>query len=527
MTLDSAPQPQDDQSGLLNAWRVIRERWWIVALAAIVCAAAAIGRAATTTKQYSATSKLLLQQSNLASAIGNTNLFPSSIDPQRTATTDILLLTSADVGQAVRYALHTPESVSDLLSQVSVSSEQNTDVLDITVKDSSPTQAAAIANAFASQYVVVRQNANRQLVINAENYVRQRIAALAPTDTVDRTELDSDLQKLTSLESVQTGDAQVVQRAAPPSSPSSPAPKRDALLGLLLGLGLGTALAFLLDFIDRRVKTVEDFERLYGMPALVGIPEQSLRERRPALRSATFEPFRILRTAMTLTAVDRPVKVVVITSAVPGEGKTSVAVNLARAAVASGDRVVLVEADMRRPSLHRHVRIDRAAGGLTNAVVTKQPVESLLQYEEIGRQSLAILPSGPPPPGTTDIMRSQAVGHVLNELASRADLVIIDAPPLLAVADAQVLVARPEIDFVLIVGRAYFTKRDQVRRARGVLVQRKIDHTGMVVSGLRDSTIYEYYGLPDEKSSDEPLIERPSSNGGRGADIPDTERTQA
>lgn len=503
-----SPEPdvvaREESSAFLNAWRVLRERWWIVALAAIICFAAALGKALTSTKQYEATSKLLLRKSSLSTAVLGTDVFPTSIDPARDTTTNILLVKSGEVTNAVKRALNLPASASALSDQVTAQSEENADVIDVTARDPSPTMAARIANAFATQYVVFRRNSDRQNILNGEQDLRQRLAGL-PSGDPQRSQLQAALEKLTTLEAVQTGNAELVGRAQAPGSPAAPQPKRDGMLGLLLGLALGVAIAFILDYIDRRVKTVEDFEQRYRLRALVAIPQQAFQTASPEMRSPDFEPYRILRGSLTFASVDRRVRVLLVTSAVLGEGKTSVAVNLARAAALSGQRVVLVEADLRRPSFQRHLPVDPEVGGLTTAVVGDHAVDDLIQYGLLGIQNLGVLASGPLPPGSAEIMRSQSMSETLKELSSQhADLVIIDAPPLLPVADAQILLGRPEIDAVLVVARAYYCKREQVRRTRSILDQQRLEPLGLVVTGLRDYHTYEYYGARDALPSARP-----------------------
>jgi succinoglycan biosynthesis transport protein ExoP len=485
---------EEEPSALFGAWRVLHERWWVVAVSVLACIAASVALSVTSPKEYEATSKVLLRKSPLNNAVFGSDIFPSSIDPQRDAATNVLLVKSSEVAQGVKQALHLRDSPDALRNQVKVQAEENADLVDVTARDRSPKRAAQLANAFANQYVQFRQQTNRDAIAQGEARLRQQLASGA----VDRGQGQQALQRLTALEAIQTGDALIIDRASVPGGAASPQPVRDAILAGILGIALGVGIAFLLDFIDRRVKTVEDFERLYGLRALVAIPQQAFRESTPDMRSAAFEPYRILRSSLTFASVDRRVHVLLVTSAVQGEGKTSVAVNLARAAALSGQRVLLVEADLRRPSFQRHLPLDPEVGGLTTAVVGDHAVRDLIQYGLLGLQNLGVLPSGPLPPGSAEIMRSRSMGDTLRELSAQAELVVIDAPPLLPVADAQILLGRAEIDACLIVARAYFTKREQIRRTRSILDQQRVQPVGLAVSGLRDYHTYEYYGSRQE-----------------------------
>ena len=481
---------EEESSALVGAWRVLRERWWVVAVTALACIGLSVVLSATATKKYEATSKVLLRKSPLNSAAFGTDIFPSSVDPQRDAATNVLLVKSSEVAQGVKRALRLDKSADALRDEVTVQAEENADLVDVTARDRNPRLASRLANAFASQYVLFRQQTNREVIAQGVARLRQQLA----NGAVDRATGEQALQRLTALESIQTGDALIIDRASVPDGPASPKPLRDGILAAILGIALGVGIAFLLDFIDRRVKTVEDFERLYGLRALVAIPQQAFRQRSPDMRSAGFEPYRILRSSLSFASVDRRVHVLLVTSAAQGEGKTSVAVNLARAAALSGQRVILVEADLRRPSFQRHLPLDPEAGGLTTAVVGDHAVGDLVQYGLLGLQNLGVLASGPLPPGSAEIMRSRSMGDTLHQLSSEAELIVVDAPPLLPVADAQILLGRTEIDACLIVARAYFTKREQIRRTRSILEQQRVEPIGLTVTGLRDYHTYEYYG---------------------------------
>lgn len=488
----------EEQPGLVHAWRVARERWWIILPFALLGVGIALALSLTGTKQYEGTAQLLFRNSSLSTVVVGTDVFPSSIDPARDAATDTKLVSSTDVAARAKRRLAFSGSAADLLATITVEAEANTDIVNVIARDTSPQRAAQIANTFAAEYVSFRRDADRAKVRQGEDLLSQRIAKLAPTDTGERDRLNQELQKLTALEAVQTGNAELANRATPNAQAVSPRPKRNGILGLLLGLTIGVAVAFLLDLVDRRVKTVEDFERLYRTRTLVGIPRQGFDVSGPETRTAAFEPYRILRNSLAFASFERETRVVLITSAILGEGKTTVAANLARAAALSGQRVVLVEADLRRPSFARHFDLQTGGPGLTTALVGGRDVRDLLHTGVQGIRDLSVLPSGPLPPNSAEMLQSAAMGQVLRELSGEAELVIVDAPPLLPVADAQILLDRPEIDALIVVARAYHTRRDRARRARAIIDQHRLDPLGLAVTGLRDQATYEYYGSPDQ-----------------------------
>lgn len=491
---------QNQAPGLIQALRVLRERWWIVAACAIVCVGAALAFSLRAEKQYSATSKLLFRQSNLSEQVGGTGP-PADVDPEGTKATNVLLVTTRQVADAVRRDINTKLTADDLLGKVSVATEQNANIVDITITDPSPPFAARIANSWAQQFKNYSQRTARAKVAEGEDLIRQRLAALPTEAKTDRETLNAALTRLVTLESVQTGDADVVDTASVPTVPSAPSPKRDAAIALVLGLALGVGLAFLLNLIDRRIKNVEEFEALYGFRALSTIPERSRDPSSQKERQAALEPFRILRNGLTFLQIRSDVKVVLVTSAVPGEGKSTVAAGLARATALAGQRVVLVEADLRRPTFHQQFDLGADHRGLTAALVGGVPVRELLRNVLPGLRTLSVLPSGPLPPNSAELLRSAEMGMLLRELSQDADLVILDAPPLLPVADAQVLLDHPQVDGCLVVARAYRTTRDEVRRARAVLERHGLEGIGLVVNGVRElDGHYEYYGTSDHSA---------------------------
>jgi len=253
------------------------------------------------------------------------------------------------------------------------------------------------------------------------------------------------------------------------------------------------SLVFLLESLDRRVKTVADFERGYGLPALVGVPQTSSRTI-SAESSALLEPYRILRSALGFTAVTRQLNTLLVTSAVAGEGKTTVAVNLAHVIALSGRRTVLVELDLRRPTTFGPIDL-AAQRGVTTAITGAAELDSLLLRPLADLPNLLVLASGALPHNPSELLGSERVAELLAELAQDDTMVIIDTPPLNPVADAHVLLDNPAIDAAIVVARVDRTTREQVRQARSILDQHKLLPVGVVVTGVRDPSRYGYgYG---------------------------------
>jgi polysaccharide biosynthesis transport protein len=482
----SASSWRSEAPALPSAVRVIRERWWIIVLAAITGLLGGVLYGASATKTYQATATVLIQPSSPISDVVAGTATAAAEDPTRIAATDLLLMTSPAVADAAQKALKLKVSPSDLRDEVTASEEPNADLFDITASDSDGARAARVANAFATEFVAFRQASAQQSAAAAEAGLAQRLAATPATDIPDRTALQAALQRVTELGAVQTGDATVVSAATAPSSPTSPKPKLDAALGLIFGLALGLGLVFVVDLTDRRIKDGEEFEAAYGLSTLVHVPVRSLSASGSDPDSPAFEPYRILGGGLTFSKRAAGVRSLLITSAVWGEGKTTVAVGLAKALADSGHTVSLVELDQRGPSLARHFAL-HSDSGLTAVLVGEEPVTDRLQQPVASLPCLNVLPAGRRIAGNPlEMLRSPEMDRVMEQLLSVSDIVIYDAPPILGVADTQALLDHPRIDACLIVARGNRLTREEARRARAILSQRLVQPLGLVLTGLEE-----------------------------------------
>lgn len=489
--VESPPQGLDTDT-LRNALRVLRQRWWIVLSAVLLCALAAAALSLSRPDRFTSSAKVLFGQSQLADQ--TLGIQRDSGQPERFAATQVLVATSPDVATRARRSLKSSMSVQQLIDRVSVETSENADVLTFEATSRRPREAAEIANAFAAGYI----DFNRDSELGQ---LRAQIGALQPqiearaAGSPERQSLEERLAQLQTLLASADGGYQLIGRAEPSDERSSPQPRRDIVLGVLLGAVLGVALAFLLDILDRRVRSAEQFERIYRMRALASIPHSSFTARTHHDRVRGFEPYRILRNAIGYEELTRNLQAIMVTSAMPSEGKSSVAINLARTFALAGERVVLVECDLRRPSLTRHLGIENPGYGLTSALVAGRPVHELLQHVAEGGPNFYVLPSGPLPPNAAELLRSPRMAEMLAELKADDLRVILDAPPLLPIADAQGLLDHAEIDAALLVARAFQTTQDQARRTRAVLDQHRLQPLGLVVTGLKDEAGYGYYGV--------------------------------
>lgn len=513
--------------GLLRALRVVRERWWIVVICPLVAFLVALVYVARQPKQYTATSKLQFSTNSLSSQVaGVANNQP--LDPEGVKATNLQLVTTQPVAALVVKTLKLNISPSALLEEVSASNPQNDYIVDISVSDQSPVRAAAIANSFAQQYVVYSETQNVEQLVKGERLITRKEEQLPAGATTERANLHSLYQKLLLLQSVQTADAEVVDTATVPGSPSSPKQKATTAIALVVGALLGIGLAFLLNLVDRRVRSWEAFEELYGVPALASIPRLPHRPHTAAEAELALEPFRILHNSLSLLSHTDSIKSVLVTSAVSGEGKTSVAIGLARVAALSDRQVILVEADLRRPSMEQRLHVKRGARGLATALHDGDDPLEMLQTPIAGLDNLKLLTAGSVPLNATHLLGSDELATVFERLASHADLIVIDSAPLLPVADTRVLLDALHVDGCLVVARAGTTTRDQVRRARLIFDRRNLKSVGLVVNELTEiADHYHYYGM--EETEDWGSLEEGGSESSlaAGSSLRSTESTSA
>jgi len=480
--------------------RVLRERWYVVALIAGVCLVGALAISLSSPKEYQATSRLLFQQDSFGAALFGNNVFQSSTDPARTAGTNVDEVNSPAVAGQVKRNLNLSQSPQDLLDSTTVSSEANADIVDISVQSTSPSQAAAIANAWGNAFVAQRQQQDRGRIGQAIADMQAKINALPATDSSRRSEYQQQIAKLESLQAVQFGNVQVLDTASVPTAAVSPKPTRDGAVGLLLGLVIGAGIAVLLDALDRRIKSVDALEAAYDLPVIGLVPSRAFKPRTDVERRRSIEAFRAVREGLSVFAVNAPSPVFLVTSAVSGEGKTTVAVNLARVLAISGDRVMLIEADLRRPSLAAHVGTRPPREGLTSALLHDVPLSEVVIRDRTGLENLQIVPSGQTVPFAAELLRSPKMERVLQEARELSDVVIVDAPPLLPVADARSLIKLAAVDGVLLVSRLYTETTDQAKRVRALLEQHGIQEVRLIATGTAEESDYgyddEYAGTP-------------------------------
>jgi capsular exopolysaccharide synthesis family protein len=294
--------------------------------------------------------------------------------------------------------------------------------------------------------------------------------------------------------------ATTVSKAEVPTTPVSPRPALDIALAAVLGILLGVLVAAAREALDTTVRRPEETEDLLGIPTLGGVNFDSTAKSEPIAtglspQSVRAEAFRYLRTNLQFLSVDTQRKVVVFTSAVAGEGKSTTVLNLGVALSRGGADVVVVDGDLRRPSVARYMQLGLGAAGLTDVLVHRASMESAIVRDP--QTGLGLVASGPVPPNPNELLASETMSAVLDELQDRFEWVLIDAPPVLPVSDAVVLASK--VDGVVLVVRSGKTRSDQLLRTAERLrvagatllgTVMNMQRSGVAAAGDYDSTYY-------------------------------------
>jgi tyrosine-protein kinase len=500
------PQPPDLRSQLQSVWR----RKWIVIACLVVIPAALYLRSARQPKLYQ--SNVLLQ---VQSVSVDTSLFEGQEEASSSQlkTAARLIETTAMARAAARRLRPRPADPSELVGSITATPDEETNFITITATSTDPETAANIANAYGAAVRSSRADRARAQIAPAIRRINRNLAELDPGDTNGRRQLSEQLQRLRALYAAQGNNAQVIEPAAPSSAPVSPQPRRNAMLGLVLAIFVGVGLVFLIEVLDRRIRDVDELERITGLPLLGIVPVAGLDGSRPT--AELMEAFQTVRASLTYFNIDRRLTSVAVCSPLKGDGKTTVATNLARTIARTGKRVTLVDTDLRRPQVDARVG-NRADMGLGDVLVGEATLPDVLLETEVEGTKMRILPSGAPPPNPSELIASGRMRIVLTELVSMMDLVIIDTPPILQVADSIPLLE--QVSGVIVIARLGKTTREEMRRLMKVIDEAGGTALGLVATAVKTKGLYGYgaYGAYGGYGSD--WSERNGSRVRRGRD---------
>jgi len=410
-------------------------------------------------------------------------------------------------------------SVDALMGSVTVERSQNTNVFEIAVTNGDPLLARDIAQAYADEYILDRQLASIKQISDARKEVWNRITELETqiseiaqevkqyTPENIPPELEAEASQAVSLwatlyekymslriaEALEQRGLEVIE-VAEAGVKVSPRIARNVILALFLGLILGIGMAFLVDYLDDTLKTREDFARYYGTSIIGEIARSAPagEEEREIVyltkpESPAAEGFRNLRTNVQFLNLDGSTRLLMVTSSNPEEGKTSVVMNLAAALTEMGRKVLVVEADLRRPVMGKFLA-EKPSKGTTDIIMGTAALEEAVA--ETGSENLYVLMSGPKPPNPAELVSSQAMQKMLQGLREEYDYVIVDAPPVLAVSDA--IAMAPMMDGVMVVASHGIATRDGAKHAMELLGKVETRVLGVVINNVEMAGRYGY-----------------------------------
>jgi len=472
-----------DEGVIESAVRILRRRKFVVLAALIGVPILAFIFTAAKEKEYQATATLLFREE--PAVLGEAQ---QVVDPTREAETTAEIVALPVIAENAEKEFDLPAG--SVSGTVSVEPSPTANTAAVTSTSGDPELSAEAANAYATAYIRFRRKQDRGQLQEPIELAEETIAELGPEEVGGAQEqaLKKQLDQLRLNQALQTGGAELVQEASAPTEPSGPSKTKNVALGLVLGALLGFGLAALLERIDRRVRSSEEMEDLYGLPLIGRIPRSRMlsttTSRSLGSQTQEGEAFRVLRANLRYFARDQARRTILIVSAEEGDGKSTISLGLASTMTEMGDSVVLVEADLRKGSSMKTVSGD-APKGLSDVLVDEDLDRVLLSVSvespgDGADRLLTILPSGPTPPNPPELLEAPRMAETLAELRERFEFVIIDSPALGAVSDALALV--PDVSEIVIVGGLGKTTRDAARDLMQQLAFLEREPVGVIVN---------------------------------------------
>lgn len=468
---------------------LLRRRWLVVLIPVILAPAVAYLISSLQEEQYEAeTSVLIRDTGGLAST-----------DAGREAVTNLRLLQLEELENRVE-----DELGGKLRADVDVFTEEDSNIATIAVTSASPQRAADVANAYADEFIALRKTVLREDAAEEIDAVEEQLSSLSAAEEAgpEGAVLNERLQELAVAGAGDAG-ARQFGRATPAENASSPRPLRDAVLGLFIGLLIGVAAAVFFERRDQRLRDPLHVQAAFGQPLVGRIPaNRALAKSGPGRgepQPEAAEAFRTLRANAQFLLREREAHSLLVTSPDSGDGKTTVAWNLARAEAAYGTRVLLIEADMRHPVLAKALGADGSRGlsqFLRHEGTLAEMVEAVELEDNVrngsGPTTVDVLFAGPPPQNPAELLDTDRMKALLGTLPDAYDLLVIDTPPTALVSDAIPLLDR--VGAVVVVARIGATPYHLIDKLRAQLANLQAPVLGVVANGVPiDSSSNSYY----------------------------------
>jgi capsular exopolysaccharide synthesis family protein len=495
-------EPRVQQEGLQRYVQTLRERKWLIALTVLLTTLAAVAYVVTAEPVYEAEADLLITPvARDDTTLTGLGLIRDSSDPTRDVETAARLVTTTDVARRVRRELELTSEPRDLLRQVSAVPVAQSNIVAITARGSSPGEARDLANAFGTAAVADRTGQlHRQLDRSIED-LRRRIGQQGPDAATGPGSLRAQLTQLQTLRTAPDPTMRLETRADAPNTPVSPRTRASIAAGLLAGLILGVGGAFALRVLDPRLRREDQLRELFSLPILARIP----RETRAGdtalmpgkLSTASLEAYRALRATLALTrssstSTGGP-RSILVSSASGSEGKSTTAINLASSLALAGNRVILIEADLRRPSVGPAFGI-HAERGTGSVLFGTETLEDCLITTKAYSSYLRLLLADKLGGWMADQLMLPAAQQLVARAKELADFVVIDSPPLAEVIDALPLTQT--VDEVVLVVRLGRTQLSKLAQTGELLAQHGVNPAGFAVVGVPPTGEEGYYYTP-------------------------------
>jgi capsular exopolysaccharide synthesis family protein len=407
--------------------RVLRKRWILIVILTLAGVAGAALLSILTTPLYQASTKVFVAVQSTG-AVGDLVQGNSFVQQQVKSYTEVI--SSERVLRPVISELQLEDTVAQLAESVTATSPLDTVNIEISVLRADPKEAADLANAITAE-------------------AREQIAEITRPTNGDPSPIS----------------VSVLQSAVVPTQPVSPNTRLNLALGLLIGLAVGLGLALLIQVLDTRIRGERDVQQITNAPIIGGIAFDKASPKRPLIvqaepNSPFAEAFRMLRTNLQFLNVEGEPRTFVVTSSLESEGKTTTTANLGIAIAQSGARVLVIDADLRRPRMAQLLGIEGAVG-LTDVLIGRVKLDDALQ--SWGSKNFMVLPAGTVPPNPSELLGSQSMAELIAFLETRFDVVLFDAPPLLPVTDAALLAKHSSGALLVVAAAAAAVVRSRAR----------------------------------------------------------------
>ncbi len=540
-------------------WSTLLKRWKLIVICFVVIGLGTFIVSKLMTPIYQSAATIRISISAGTSQADISNLLASD----QLVQTEAQLATSYQVLSEV--AAHYPGlTVDQLAKNVNAVAESNTQLFEINVSDPSPSRAAALANDIAATLIKQENQVNQQVNAQSQQQIQQDLQQT-------QTQINSVSAQLTKLQSAKGSGAQIstlnaqlsalrthytqwqsllaqvelteaqsgntlriAQPAQPASSPARPNVLLNTAIGLLVGLLNGLLLAMLFEQLDTRVRTEETLTQLVDWPVLAKIWNQASSKKdknklegemvNPPPHSPNVKSYRILRTNIGFSMVDKQLHSMMVVSAQPQDGKSTVAANLAIFMAKAGKKTLLIDADLRRPTQSKKFHLPTGKSGLSNAIVACSQLQFVASTPFMGQASqplsagfslepylhsvdipnLRVMPSGPNPPNPPELLDSKAMERFFTALASSgAEVIIFDTPPLIGLSDASILASK--VDGVLVVVDITTATKKNLKLMKALLIQSGSRVLGCIVNKQRQNrndNAYSYYYQATEEDGD-------------------------